>query len=105
MSELSSDVIEGFQELLDAAGVDLICEGLEVRALIKTETPATEKYDLTPGDDQSVQVSAFVSVFVNGVPAIGDYFTDENNTRYRVKSGRLRPGQPIIRFSCEVSES
>lgn len=105
MSLHQADVIEGFQELLEAAGVDLIYEGLEVRALIKTETPATEGYDLTPGDDQSVQVSAFVSAFTSGVPSIGDYFTDENNTRYRVKSGRLRPGQPIIRFSCEVSVS
>lgn len=105
MSSHATDALEGFLELLDAAGVDLVYDELSFRAILKTETPSKEGYDLTPGDDQAVQVSALASSFADKLPAIGDYFTDENDTRYRTKSRRQRPGQPIIRFSCEVSES
>lgn len=97
------DALEGFVELLDAVGVELRFGEARFRALLSTEAPANEPYDLTPGDDQAVQVSAFASAFTTK-PAIGDYFEDDAGTRYRIKSRRQRPGQGIIRFSCEVSE-
>ncbi len=100
----AADALEGFNELLDAVGVDLMCNGELFRAVLSTAQPKPEPYDLTPGDDQDVQVAAFASVF-NTPPAIGDYFEDDSGARFRIKSRRQRPGQPIIRFTCEVSES
>jgi hypothetical protein len=103
MSLHTDDALEGFAELLEAVGIDLHYGGESFRAVLSTEQPSNEPYDLTPGDDQSVQVSAFASAFMT-TPAIGDYFEDDTGNQYRIKSRRLRPGQSIIRFSCEVSE-
>lgn len=104
MSLYAEDAIEGFSELLAAVGVGLIFDGQQLRALITTEQPKPEGFDLTPGDDQRVRVAAFASAF-QYLPAIGDYFEDENGYQYRIRSRRQRPGQPVIRFSCEVSEA
>ena len=103
MSLHTDDALEGFAELLDAVGVDLRFGGESLRAVLSTEQPSNEPYDLTPGDDQAVQVSAFASAFMT-TPVIGDYFEDDAGNQYRIKSRRLRPGQSIIQFSCEVSE-
>lgn len=100
MSLHTDDALEGFAELLEAVGIDLRFGGEVFRAVLSTEQPSNEPYDLTPGDDQAVQVSAFVSAFTTR-PAIGDYFEDDAGNQYRIKSRRLRPGQSIIRFSCE----
>jgi hypothetical protein len=103
MSLHTNDALEGFAELLDAVGIDLRFGGESFRAVLSTEQPSSEPYDLTPGDDQAVQIAAFASDFTTR-PAIGDYFDDDAGNQYRIKSRRLRPGQSIIRFSCEVSE-
>ena len=103
MSLHTDDALEGFAELLDAVGIDLRFGGESFRAVLSTEQSTNEPYDLTPGDDETVQVSAFISAFM-ATPAMGDYFEDDAGNQYRIKSRRQRPGQPIIRFSCEVSE-
>lgn len=103
MSLHTDDALEGFAELLDAVGIDLSFGGESFRAVLSTQQPTNEPYDLTPGDDQSVQIAAFESAFMT-TPAIGNYFEDDAGNQYRIKSRRLRPGQSIIRFSCEVSE-
>ena len=103
MSLHTDDALEGFAELLEAVGIDLYYGGESFRAVLSTEQPSNEHYDLTPGDDQAVQITAFASAFMT-TPAIGDYFEDDADNQYRIKSRRIRPGQSIIRFSCEVSE-
>ena len=100
MSLHTDDALEGFAELLEAVGVDLHYGGKIFRAVLSTEQPSNEPYDLTPGDDQAVQIAAFASDFTTR-PEIGDYFEDDSGNQYRIKSRRLRPGQSIIRFSCE----
>lgn len=103
MSLHTDDALEGFAELLEAVGVELRFNDATIKAVLSTEQPSNEPYDLTPGDDQAVQISAFVSAFATA-PAIGDYFDDDAGNQYRIKSRRQRPGQQIIRFSCEVSQ-
>lgn len=103
MSLHIEDAIEGFAELLDVVGVDLNYADKPFRGVLSTEQPTEEPYTLTPGDDQAVMISAFASAFILR-PAIGDYFEDDSGNHYRIKSRRQRPGQLIIRFSCEVSE-
>ena len=103
MSLHTEDTLEGFAELLDVVGVDLSYADKPFRGVLSTEQPTEEPYALTPGDDQAVMISAFASAF-SSRPAIGDYFEDDSGNNYRIKSRRQRPGQLIIRFSCEVSE-
>ena len=103
MSLHTEDTLEGFAELLDVVGVDLNYSDNPFRGVLSTEQPTEEPYALTPGDDQAVMISAFASAF-NSRPAIGDYFEDDSGNHYRIKSRQQRPGQLIIRFSCEVSE-
>lgn len=103
MSLHTDDAQEGFAELLEAVGVDVRFGSESFRAVLSSEQPTNKPYDLTPGDDQSVQIAAFASAFMT-TPAIGDYFEDDAGNQYRIKSRRIRPGQSIIRFSCEVSE-
>lgn len=100
----NDDMTEGFLELLDTCGVSLRWENILSRAIFSAQSPASAPYALTPGDDQDVRIAALASVFSQSLPAIGDYFEDDNDTRYRIKSRIQRPGQPIIRFTCEVSE-
>ena len=103
MSLHTADALEGFSELLDVVGVDLSYANNPFRGVLSTEQPDEKPYDLTPGDDQVVMISAFADAF-SSQPAIGDYFEDNNGNHYRIKSRRQRSGQLIIRFSCEVSE-
>ena len=103
MSLHTEDTLEGFAELLDVVGVDLQYGEATFRGVLATEQPSNEPYALTPGDDQAVMISAFASTF-SSRPAIGEYFKDDSGNHYRIKSRRQRPGQLIIRFSCEVSE-
>jgi len=104
MSLYAEDAIEGFAELLAVVGVDLQHDAFPFRAILSTEAGGPEAYDLTPGDDQRVTIAAFAQAFQLR-PSIGDYFEDAAGNRYRIRSRRQRPGQPIIRFSCEVSEA
>ena len=103
MSLHAEDALEGFTELLDTVGVDLQYGELTFRGVLVTEQPTEAPYALTPGDDQAVMISAFASAF-NSQPAIGDYVEDDSGNHYRIKSRRQRPGQIIVRFSCEISE-
>jgi hypothetical protein len=103
MSLHTTDALEGFAELLKSVGVDLLWQDETFRAVLTTEQPSPQPYALTPGDDETVRVSALRSVFPE-LPAIGDYFEDDSGTRYRIKRRRQRPGQPVVRFSCEVSQ-
>lgn len=100
----TKETLEGFAELLDVVGVDLSYTDKPFRGVLSTEQPSEQPYALTPGDDQTVMISAFADAF-SSRPAIGDYFKDGSGNHYRIKSRRQRPGQLIIRFSCEVSET
>lgn len=98
------DMTEGFRELLDTCGVQLQWEYVFFRAILGTQSPVAAPYALTPGDDQTVRVSALANDFAMAAPVVGDYFEDPQGCRYRIKFSVRRPGQPIIRFNCEISQ-
>lgn len=100
----SKDMTEGFCELLDTCGVQLRWEYVFFNAILSTQSPVAAPYALTPGDDQTVRVSALANDFALQAPTVGDYFEDPQGNRYRVKSCIQRPGQPVIRFTCEISQ-
>ena len=102
MSLHTEDSLEGFAELLNAVGVDLHYGQESFRGVLSTEQPTSKPYDLTPGDDQAVMISAFASSF-SSPPEIGDYIEDDSGNHYRIKARQQRPGQLLIRFSCDVS--
>lgn len=99
----NNDMTEGFSELLNASGVHLQWEDISFCAIISTQPPTATPFALTPGDDQTLRVSALVKSFTTKFPYVGDYFEDSQDIRYRVKSCIRRPGQPVIRFTCEIS--
>jgi len=100
---MNVDGIEGFNELLQIAGEDLTWGGIAFTALIRTLQPSAEKFDLSVGDDDAVQVRAFASAFPNSLPTVGTSFEDILGTFYRVRRVTRTPGNPIITFECEVT--
>ncbi len=103
MNPKQSDESEGFAELLEVAGFLLTWGGIAFTALIRTLQPSAEKFDLSVGDDNSVQVRAFASAFPNSLPTVGTSFEDILGTLYRVRRANRTPGSPIITFECEVT--
>ncbi len=99
-----SDSIEGFAELLDAAGVELTLDGVSLKALLRTTPPEANRYDLSVGDDNSVQVRVLASAFPGGVPVAGSSFTDEAGTTYRIRRISRSPSRAIITFDCELCQ-
>ncbi len=97
------DYLEGFSELLQIAGEDLTCGGIAFTALMRTLQANAEKFDLSVGDDDAVQVRAFASAFPDSLPTVGTSFQDLLGTLYRVRRVTRRPGNPIITFECEVT--
>ncbi len=104
MKERAVDSLEGFSELLQIAGEDLTWGGIAFTALIRTLQANAERFDLSVGDDDAVQVRAFASVFPNSVPTVGTSFEDSLGTLYRIRRISRRPGNPIITFECEVTQ-
>lgn len=105
MNPLAADTLEGFQELLDLSGVTLTWNDTHFQALLNADVPTAERYDLTPGDDREVTVSAFISTFPGPRPAIGDSLEDGNGGRCRITAVRPKTGLPIIRFTCRLTDS
>ncbi len=103
MNQRANDSLEGFSELLQIAGEDLTWGGIAFTALIRTMQPSAEKFDLSVGDDDAVQVRAFAAAFPNALPTVGTSFEDILGTLYRVRRVTRTPGSPIITFECEVS--
>lgn len=103
MNEKQSDQVEGFSELLDVAGSRITWDGREFAALVRTLQPQEERYDLTPGDDNTVGVRAFRSAFGETLPTIGACFVDELGTHYRVTRIIRTPGDLTVTFECEVN--
>lgn len=97
-----TDQSEGFSELLEVAGSEFTWREHPLTALIRTLQPKVEGFDLTPCDDNSVSVRALRSVFLGGLPAIGDHFEDESGTSYRVTRISRIPGDLTVTFECEV---
>jgi hypothetical protein len=105
MTPKERDQSEGFTELLEVAGSSLTWSDHAFTALIRTLQPKAEGFDLTPGDDNTVGVRAFLSAFADGLPVVGDGFEDEQGTRYRVTRIVRTPGDLTVTFECEVSYS
>lgn len=103
MNQRAADGMEGFSELLRIAGEDLTWSGIAFTSLIRTLQPSPEKFDLSVGDDDAVQVRAFASAFPNGLPTVGTSFEDILGTVYRVRRITRIPSTPIITFECEVT--
>ena len=104
MTTKQADCTEGFLELLSIAGRALSWDNLQFNALIKSADPAQEEYDLTPGDDTEVVVSALLSNFNDGLPRIGDVLSDEDSYNYRIQKIERIPGKPVVRFHCQVTK-
>lgn len=104
MNQRSADSVEGFSELLQVAGENLTWSGVAFTALIRTLQANTERFDLSVGDDDAVQVRAFATAFPNGLPTGGESFEDSLGALYRIRRITRRPGNPIISFECEVTQ-
>jgi len=104
MNQHEQDSAEGFAELLDAAGVVLNLDGVSLKALLRTTPPEANRYDLSVGDDNSVQVRVLAAVFPIGVPVAGSSFTGEGGTTYRIRRIARSPSRAIITFDCELCQ-
>jgi len=102
MNQHEQDSAEGFAELLDAAGVVLTLDGNPIRALLRTTPPEVNRYDLSVGDDNSVQVRVLASAFSSGLPVAGSLFEGEGGTTYRIRRIARSPSRVLITFDCEL---
>jgi hypothetical protein len=102
MNQHERDSAEGFAELLDAAGVVLTLDGVPIRALLRATPPEANRYDLSVGDDNSVQVRVLASAFSGGLPVAGSSFMDEAGTTYRIRRIARSPSRVLITFDCEL---
>jgi hypothetical protein len=99
----SADHLEGFNDLLAAAGRVFLHGTVQFIALVRDSTPDNERYDLTPTDDDAVDVTALRSDFPDGLPRVGAFFTDAENIEYRVMAIRRPPNSITVRFTCQVT--
>ncbi len=104
MNQHEQDSTEGFAELLDAAGVELMLGSVRVLALLRTTPPEVNRYDLSVGDDNSVQVRVLASAFSGGLPDLGSSFTDEDGATYRIRRISRSPSRALITFDCELCQ-
>jgi hypothetical protein len=104
MNHHEQDSAEGFAELLDAAGVLLTLDGVPIRALLRATPPDLNRYDLSVGDDNSVQVRVLASAFSGGLPVAGSSFEDEAGTTYRIRRTARSPSRVLITFDCELCQ-
>jgi hypothetical protein len=104
MNQHEQDSAEGFAELLDAAGVVLTLDGTPLKALLRTTPPESNRYDLSVGDDNSVQVRVLASAFQGGVPVAGSSFGGEDGTTYRIRRIARSPSRVLITFDCELCQ-
>jgi len=98
----SADHLEGFEELLDVAGRLFLFGTEQFRGLVKTLEPASEEYDLTPTDDDTVLLTAFRSEIPPAAIKVGVSLTDAENFVYRVTRIRRSPNQLVVRLECIV---
>lgn len=99
---MSNDHTEGFLELLDTSGVELIYKDAPIPALVSRAGNDAQAYDIDPADCQQVTVS-FLKAGVDPLPSIGNYFTDDEGGRYRISARRPNPGRPVAKYICEYS--
>ena len=104
MNQHEQDSAEGFAELLDAAGVVLNFGGTPLKALLRTTPPEANRYDLSVGDDNSVQVRVLAAAFPGGLPVAGSSFGGEGGTTYRIRRIARSPSRAIITFDCELCQ-
>ena len=97
------DHMEGFLELLEVSGADMVFEGAAFRVLVKTLEPKPQEFDLTPGDDNSVQVSLLAADAPAGLVRVGQTFTNSEGTSYRITRVKQTPGSGIVRLECTVT--
>jgi hypothetical protein len=97
-----ADQLEGFRELLETSGGQFIHPSGEFRGLVKQMTPENEAFDLTPGDDDRVQVSGLKTEVPAEVVKVGASFTDSEDYSYRVTAIRRSPNHVAVRLECEV---
>jgi hypothetical protein len=98
----STDHLEGFEELLDVAGLLFLFGSDQFRGLVKTLEPATEEYDLTPTDDDTVLLTAFRSEIPPAAIKVWVSFTDPDGFAYRVTRIRRSPNHLVVRLVCIV---
>ena len=97
-----SDQLEGFRELLETSGGQFVHPSGEFRGLVRRIEPENEAFDLTPGDDDRIQVSGLKTEVPAEVVRIGSSFVDSENFSYRVTGIRRSPNQVAVRLECEV---
>ncbi len=97
-----SDQLEGFRELLETSGGQFVHPSGEFRGLVKRMNPDNEEFDLTPTDDDRVQVSGLRSEVPVEIVKVGASFSDNDDLRYRVTRIRRSPNQVAVRLECEV---
>jgi hypothetical protein len=98
-----ADQTEGFQDLLDISGRVYLWGTVQFRALVRDSAPDYERHDLTPTDDDAVEITALRSDFDDGLPTVGAFFTDAENIEYRVLVIRRPPNSITVRFTCQVT--
>jgi hypothetical protein len=96
----ATDELEGFLELLAATGQTLAFGAVSFRGLVKRLQPATEEYDLTPNDDDSVMISALREDLPAAALKVGAGLSDAAGYHYRVTRLHRSPGSLIARLEC-----
>lgn len=97
-----ADQVEGFEELLAAAGSTFSSAYGPFRALVRKLEAETEDYDLTPSDDDAVRISALRSEIPVELVALGAGFSDEAGFQYRVSRLQRPPNHALVHLECTV---
>ena len=98
----NEDQREGFLELLDATGQTFLYETEQFRGVAKTLEPKPEEFDLTPSDDDQIQVSVLGDEIPDGLKRIGETFTDGDGVFYRITRMRKSPNSILVRLECKL---
>lgn len=97
-----SDHIEGFSELLEADGRTLQHSEEDFRALVRTVRPPEESFDLSPTDNDAVEVTAFRDEIPDPARRVGAHLQDAEGVRYRVTRLRRSTNRALVKLECVV---
>lgn len=97
-----ADHLEGFLELLEASGRSFLFGGESFRGLVRTLEPDTQRYDLSPNDDDTVQLMALRAAIPREAVRLGARLSDAEGYLYRVTRIRRAPNHLVVRLECAL---
>jgi hypothetical protein len=98
----AADHVEGFEELLAAAGSEFDSDFGSFRGLVRKVEPESTDYDLSPSDDDAIRISAHRTEVPPELISLGASFRDEAGFHYRVNRLQRPPKYNIVHLECTV---